>query len=142
MVPPNTNAGSRRPSRNERVIHSRRRKSDDAGTSLRKPSKDSLNGRRHSVDPSSLEKNKGKPISIKAKAVKKTRKGGGRSIEERKSRKEILLKIAEERKEKLQQKKAIFNEEWMNKCYEQVIYPKQSCAEVSFIIEQLFKLHC
>ena len=100
---------------------SRRRRSEGAGTLLRKGSKDRL--RRHSVAA-------GKPIKVSDRAIRKGSKGAA-TKEELKTRKEILLRVNEERKEKLQLKRGIFGEEWLDDCYNKVVYPNPQCAEVS-----------
>ncbi|XP_047736303.1 uncharacterized protein LOC108672944 [Hyalella azteca] len=60
----------------------------------------------------------------------KSAKASTKVVNPQKSRKEILQEVDQERKERLQLKKDVFGEDWLDKCYEQVTYPNPACIEL------------
>lgn len=99
----------------------RHRSSDDQANVRDGPSKDG--SRRHSIGSSTKIYKTG----LVADKVDKNSK----SQAERKLRKEILSKVNEERQQRLQLRRNLFGEKWLDECYDKVVYPNPQCAQVS-----------
>ncbi|KAF2349284.1 Rab-GTPase-TBC domain [Trinorchestia longiramus] len=88
-------------------------------------------GRRNSEQKPGIFNRSSRRLSMGVRGTDKTSRVSGTGARQPlKSRKEILLEVDQERKERLQLQKQVFGEQWLDDCYGRVVYPNPACVEV------------